>query len=280
LPGSEKVEEETNAMIGPSVMKRHSIVNKRTGYAIGAVLAAALAIGALAGCDTIPGVAVQAGSTGQSNASSSPAPTSDNSTGTNSSTGTITLPNPPVSPSSPSSSAAGTSPVISTGGGGSPVSPASPEVPQCHTAGLVVSVSVVSGSQGMGHESLNVTLTNVSGHSCTVYGFPGFQLENANHTDQPTAVTWVSGVPKTLVTLADGKSAATTVRIDDDVPAPSEPQTGACEPTSVYLQVTPPNETTQLVQKIGPMSTSGITVCEHGALDVFAFVPGSVGPNQ
>jgi hypothetical protein len=157
---------------------------------------------------------------------------------------------------------------------------------RCRCPRTVASVFVVQGSQGMGHESLNITLTNISGHSCTVYGFPGLKLLGEDQEDQPgagqaTTVTWDPAVAKKLITLADTGSASTTVRFDDDVPTSNEPQSGACEPTSYYVEVTAPDETTRLVQKIGgPNSITGVTVCEHGALDVLAFVPGSVGANQ
>jgi hypothetical protein len=70
---------------------------------------------------------------------------------------------------------------------------------------------------------------------------------------------------------------ATTGRFDFDVPASDEPQTGNCEAPSVYMEITPPDETTQLSTTItgGP-----VTVCQHGTIDVFPFIAGATGPNQ
>jgi hypothetical protein len=102
-------------------------------------------------------------------------------------------------------------------------------------------------------------------------------LEDTNSSGQATTVTRNAAVKPVTITLANGASAATTVRFDFDMPAKDEPQTGNCEAPSVYLLITPPDETTQLSTTIigGP-----ITVCNHGTLDVLAFVAGAKGANQ
>jgi hypothetical protein len=43
------------------------------------------------------------------------------------------------------------------------------------------------------------------------------------------------------------------------------------------MQITPPDETTQLSATIGG---GPVTVCQHGALDVLPFIAGPKGPNQ
>jgi hypothetical protein len=221
-------------------------------WAIGGLLtAAAVSVGIVAGCS--------------SNASAngpSAGPTDSGGPSASQTPGTVTLPAPSTTPSngSPSSS--------SSAAGGPP---------RCHTVDLSPAVSIVAGSQGAGHESINIRLTNTSGHTCTVRGFPGMMLEDHNGSGQATNVTRNHGIPTTTITVADGASVATTGRIDFDVPAADEPQTGNCEIPSVYLQITPPDETTQLVATItgGP-----VTVCEHGTIDVLPFVSGPTGANQ
>jgi Protein of unknown function (DUF4232) len=255
-------------------------MNRSRGYAAGAVLAAALATAALSGCAAQAGAPTASGS----------GPSAPTGAGTQS-VGAVTL--PPPSTGAGTGSAAGAngagtaaaSPSAAAsaagGAGGATVHVAAAGTPRCHTSGLASSAFIVAGSQGMGHESLNVTLINISGHACTVYGFPGFQLRDRNHDGQATNVTWENLVPKTLITLPDGGAASATVRFDDDVPVSDEPQSGACEPSSVYLAVTPPDETTQVEDEIGgTMNPTAITVCEHGALDSSAFVPGTTGPDQ
>lgn len=230
----------------------------KTGRVATAALAAALGIGTLAGC-------VGPSTTGTASASQS-------------SVVTATTSGAAVAPTTAGGGGSGGG--VSTGG------PTVAGVPQCTTANVVAAVYVVAGSQGMGHESLNLTLTNISGHSCTVYGFPGLQLMEENAQDQPgadqaTSVNWDPGVPKTLVTLADSGSASTTIQFDMDVPGVGEPSSGPCEPDSYYLAVIPPNNTTAVTARIGgPNSTTGITVCEQGRLQVLAFVAGSTGANQ
>ncbi|MBS2965852.1 DUF4232 domain-containing protein, partial [Actinocrinis puniceicyclus] len=228
------------------------IMDRKFEWAIGGVLtAAALTAGIVAGC-------------GASSSGNGPSASATESGGPSAlagpSVGAVTLPAPSASTSA---------------GGRSALPP--DKVPQCHTVDLSPSVSIVPGSQGAGHELMNIRLANTSGRTCTVYGYPGMKLEDANGSGQATTVTRNrSMAPKTIV-VPNGGSVATTARFDFDIPAADESQTGNCEAPSVYLQITPPDETTQLSASIGG---GPITVCEHGALDVLPFVAGPKGANQ
>jgi len=179
---------------------------------------------------------------------------------------------------SPSQSA-GIVPLNSDSKTSAPSATASPPgpVPRCHTTDLIPAASIVAGSQAAGSESLNLKLTNNSGHTCTVYGYPGMMLEDTNSSGQATTVTRNTAVKPATISLANGASAATTVHFDFDMPAADEAKTGNCEAPSVYLLITPPDETTQLSTTIigGP-----VTVCNHGTLDTLAFVAGVKGANQ
>jgi Protein of unknown function (DUF4232) len=240
-----------------AVAKGSGPVNRRTEYVIGGLLAAtALTGGILAGCVGGPS---SPSSTAGGAGTGSAAPGGSSSSATSA---------PPTSAQASASSSSASSSATTTG------------TPQCHTADLSGSVVLVPGSQAMGSELLNITLTDVSGHDCTVYGFPGLKLEDKNQDGQATQVTWDPGVPKQSITLTNGSSASTTVRFDDDVPGSGEPASGPCEPASLYLQITPPNEKSQLVAAIDGTDNDGVTVCQNGALDVLALVPGTVGPNQ
>jgi hypothetical protein len=223
------------------------VMERKYEWAIGGVLtAAALSVGIVAGCSSSSAKSPSASAT----ESGVPTPSQ--------SVGTVQLPATTTAPA-PSGSA----------------SPAA--VPRCHTADLTPAAAIVAGSQGAGSESLNLELTNNSGHACTIYGFPGMKLEDMNSSGQATTVTRNFGVKPATITLANGASAATTVRFDFDMPVGGEPPTGNCEAPSVYLQITPPDETTQLSTTItgGP-----VTVCNHGTLDTLPFVAGVKGPNQ
>jgi len=226
---------------------------------------AAFSGSASAGCGGVGAGGPSTGYAGQAAPTNSTTPGTTDPTGNAApTTGAGVTTKPAVSPGSPSAA----SPV--TGGG------------KCLTSALSIQVSIVDGSQGMGHELLNVALTNRAGHPCTVDGFPGLQLLEQNLTSQPTTVSRDYSVTPATITLAPGGAAASTVRIDMDIPAGNEPTTGPCEPASYYLAVTAPNNTTHLDALIntGQPSTAGVTVCEQGALDVLPFVAGSTGPNQ
>jgi hypothetical protein len=155
---------------------------------------------------------------------------------------------------------------------------AATETPECSVGGMYSMANVVS--VGAGRMMLNLTLVNVSAHACTIEGFPGLQLQDENHEDQTTSVIRDELVPKTVITLASQESASTTIGFDSGAPTTSEPKSGACEPPSLYLLVTPPNNSAGLVTPIGSDQGSGITVCRHGALDVLPFVPGKTGARQ
>lgn len=260
-------------------------MDRRTGSGLGAVAAAALAAGVLSGCAAVA-TGPSASSTEQSTGiTASAAPSAGASTAVATAAATDGSASGEGSGASGSNAAPAQAQQVGNGNGAASGA-TSNALPVCAASGLAATVFVVSGSQGMGHELLNVSLVNINDPKCTLYGFPGFQLKGENQNDQPgadqpTTVNWDPEIAKTLITLAPTQEASTTVRIDDDVPAGGEPETGACEPESYYLGVTPPNNTAQVVQRInGPMATAGITVCEHGTLDVLALVPGSVGPNQ
>lgn len=221
-------------------------------WAIGGVLtAAALSVGIVAGC-----------SSNASGNGPSASATDGGSPSVSQSPGTVTLPAPSSAPA---------------GGGASSGSSSAGGPPKCRTADLSPAVSIVAGSQGAGHESINIRLTNTSGHTCTVYGFPGMKLEDGNGSGQATNVVRDHSFPTPTITVANGASVATTGHFDFDIPAADEPKTGNCEAPSVYLQITPPDETTQLVATItgGP-----VTVCEHGTIDVLPFISGPTGANQ
>ncbi|HEY3871286.1 MAG TPA: DUF4232 domain-containing protein [Actinocrinis sp.] len=225
-------------------------MHRKTEYSIGVALgAAALVIGVAAGC--------------ASNGSGGKSPTAGGST-----TGSP-LPSQSVSvvtlPAAASSSATA---------GATDVAAGTPS--KCSTNDLSGYVSIVPNSAGMGNELMNVKLTNTSGHTCTIYGYPGFQLEDKNQSNLPTNVVRTSGTEQTI-TVPNGDSAATTVRFDFDVPGAGDNPTGPCQPESYYTQITPPDQTTQLVAQIqgGP-----VTVCQSGEMQVLPFVSGPTGPNQ
>jgi hypothetical protein len=232
----------------PAGWVRGATMQRKYEWAIGGVLTAgALAGGIFAGCASGSSANQNTSTNG---ASSSPAPAQSN--------GGIVVPAP------------------SSGSTGS-ASPSATGLPRCHTADLSPDVSLVAGSAGAGHEAMNLTLKNNSGHTCTIFGYPGMMLQDQNGAGQATSVVRTKGVPEKTLVVPDGGSVSTTVTFDFDMPGPGEPTTGNCEPQSYSLLITPPDETSQLTALItgGP-----VTVCQKGTLNVLPFISGTTGPNQ
>lgn len=226
-------------------------MHRKTELSIGmALAAAALVAGVAAGCSS----SGSGGNSPTSGATTSVSPT------VSSSVGVVTLP--------ASTSAATPTVTANAAGANTP--------PMCSTNDLSGYVSIVPNSAGAGNELMNVKLTNTSGHTCTIYGYPGFLLEDQHQSGLPTNVVR-SNTPVSTVTVPNGGSAATTVRFDFDVPGTGDATTGPCQPESYYMEITPPDQTTQLVAQI---SGGPVTVCQSGEMTVMPFVSGATGPNQ
>jgi hypothetical protein len=72
-------------------------------------------------------------------------------------------------------------------------------------------VSLGGGDAAMGHTYRTLRFTNVSGHSCTLRGFPGVSYvagDDGHQVGAPAARTGNSG---TSIRLANGQTASTTV---------------------------------------------------------------------
>jgi hypothetical protein len=87
-----------------------------------------------------------------------------------------------------------------------------------------------------------IDFTNISGKTCTLYGYPGVALATGSPVTQVgAAATRSTTTAPTLVTLVAGQSANTTLRITDAGNYP----TSTCDPVATtYLQIYPPNQTT------------------------------------
>ena len=177
-------------------------------------------------------------------------------------------PSPPASVS-PSASAGRTasagpaSPAPAASGGGAGGN-GSQSIGRCHTS--MLSARVVLGQPGAGQRYADLVLTNTSGASCRVYGYPGMQLLGASGGHIPTAVERQPGTA-TLVTLAPGQQASSLLHWTI---VPGTGEGSPCEPTASGLVVTPPDET-------APLHTSwpGGTVCQHGQISATPFQPGA-----
>ncbi|QHC32826.1 MULTISPECIES: DUF4232 domain-containing protein [unclassified Streptomyces] len=139
------------------------------------------------------------------------------------------------SPAAPASSAAtgapATAPTRATatsGGGGSAAASS-----RCHTSELRASVG--RNDPGAGQENFPVVLTNTSGRTCTVRGFPGAAFVNASGGQLGPNPGRESG-SSTTITLKPGQSAWAGLTFSN--PGVS----GAKTAKPAALLITPPNE--------------------------------------
>lgn len=136
-------------------------------------------------------------------------------------------------------------------------------LPRCHTADLGVSLGRESGAAGSIERE--VALRNRSSHTCFVFGYAGFGLENARHHVKPSWVTWGSTFAQRdpgrhRVVLRPGRAAFANLAWND-VPVGGE---RSCGGASTWLEVTPPDERQYRLVRFG-----GI-VCNHGHLTATA----------
>lgn len=139
--------------------------------------------------------------------------------------------------------------------------PAAVPVSRCHTADLQVTLG--RGGVAAGSVERPVYFRNRSGRACFVFGYAGFGLESAAHHVQPSHVMWgatfgIATRPHRVV-LRPGERAETVLGWSD-VSRTDESQSYPCEPKSVWLEVTPPDE-----RAFVPVRFDEV-VCAHGRL--------------
>ncbi len=136
---------------------------------------------------------------------------------------------------------------------------------RCHTS--MLSANVTMGSPGAGQRYANLVLTNSSGTTCRIYGFPGLQLVSASGAAIPTRVVRNAVTPR-LVTVAPGAHVHSLLHW---TVVPGAGETGSsCEPNPSGVKTTPPDETVTL-----STAWPGGSVCQHGQIFVDPFKPGS-----
>ena len=136
-------------------------------------------------------------------------------------------------PSSPQSSATRTAPPSKDAA--TPAAPA--KSTRCHTSEL--SASVGPNSPGAGQENFALVLTNRSGRTCTVHGFPGLAFVNSADK-QVSGNPARTGSPTAAVRLAPGRSAWAALSFTNPG------ITGASVVTPAAVRITPPDETASL----------------------------------
>jgi hypothetical protein len=116
---------------------------------------------------------------------------------------------------------------------------------RCHAAGLTVAEA--DNGAAAGSLSARITFTNISGATCTLAGYPGMQLLDAQGNALPTTVhrgaaSSVPPVAERTVTLAPGATASFIAGWAD-----ATGYSGDTCPTSTKVEVTAPNDYTSKV---------------------------------
>lgn len=110
--------------------------------------------------------------------------------------------------------------------------------PACATSGLVIWLNQEGGGGALGSIYYKLELTNLSGHACTLYGYPGVAAVSLAGRQLGLAATREPTPKKDVVTLANSETATAIVRIVDVGALPG------CRPVSAAgLRVYPPGQT-------------------------------------
>ncbi len=130
-------------------------------------------------------------------------------------------------------------PAVALAAPGSPAGPASrAAVRACETPGLVVWLNT-NGNGTAGSVFYHLEFTNLSGHRCTLNGFPFIRAVNLHHHRLGSRAAFSNRTPRS-VTIGRGKTATARLQIVDVGNFPPS----ACHPvTAAGLRVYPPNQT-------------------------------------
>jgi hypothetical protein len=154
----------------------------------------------------------------------------------------VTIGAPGASAPAPGSSAPTTAPATTAptpGASATTPEQTTPSTDRCHTS--EVSVAFGPEDAAAGNRMGTVVLRNTSSRTCTVFGYGGLQLLDAARKPLPNGLTRDPSPAPVLLRLSPGAKAYKDFRFGV-VPSGS----GTC-PTPAYAQVTPPDETDNLL---------------------------------
>jgi hypothetical protein len=158
-------------------------------------------------------------------------------------TGTTASPTPSATSataSTPSDPATTTSaPATSTTSSGSGQGAGS--VTRCHSADLSLKFGLGDAAAGTYHE--NLVFTNKSGHTCTLYGYPGVSWVTGDNGTQVNDPLERSAGTRKTITLASGGQAHAVIITHQALNYP----TATCKPVSIRgYRIYPPDETASI----------------------------------
>jgi Protein of unknown function (DUF4232) len=149
--------------------------------------------------------------------------------------------------------AAALAPAAALAGTASPAAPAvAAGTPRCATSGLVVWMNT-QGDGAAGSVYYTLKFTNLSGHACTLRGYPGVSAVSLTGRQLGSPAGWGS-LRATTVRLASGRTATAELQIADTgnysqcfQRLPQRPGMAGLLPTAAGLRVYPPNQTASTV---------------------------------
>jgi len=131
-----------------------------------------------------------------------------------------------------------TAALAAPGGRAAATRPATATAPGCATGALMVWLGI-PGDGAAGSTSYQLELSNTSGKTCTLYGFPGVSAVGPGGRELGRAASRDYADPVRLVTLRRGATAHVLLKIVDVGNFPP----ASCHPaTAVALRVYPPND--------------------------------------
>jgi len=97
----------------------------------------------------------------------------------------------------------------------------------CSSSGLVIWAGEEFGGGSAGHVAYRIEFTNLSGHTCTVSGYPKVSAVNLKGKRIGAAATHGSGSKVGAITLKNGEAAVATLQIAEALNFPKK----QCHPT-------------------------------------------------
>lgn len=139
--------------------------------------------------------------------------------------------------------------------------------PVCTAGNLSVWVDASQSSGAAGTITYALELTNISGHACRTFGFPGVSATNASLKQLGDAAGRSSRFPARIVTIPAGGTAHADLSWSD-----GEVFTSGCKPTAAsFVKVFPPDSRGS---KLGFFSLQACTLKHHPYLRVTVVRPG------
>jgi Protein of unknown function (DUF4232) len=128
-------------------------------------------------------------------------------------------------------------------------------IPKCTASDLGVWLAVDQGNGAAGTIYYPLEFTNLSHHTCYLYGYPGVTARDGDGNQLGSAAGWASRAGARIVNLAPGATAHTILGYHDVVVTPGD----SCDQvgSAVELRVYPPG------QRTATDAAFSFEVCSH-----------------